>query len=175
VSKATPAALRDRSVDYTDLGPRVTGWTPIGSGRKQLAPEPEPERAAAPAAPAPAPTERPLFGRGAKRNATRAPSSSEATKSSPTAAAPSKKCKSDTISTVAAADSPPVAADSSPALKRVRTASPPPSPLLASERAAADEPAGAGESLVGEGVQKRKRRPGRPKKSAARVVESGSE
>jgi hypothetical protein len=189
ISKATPAALRDRSVDYTDLGPRVAGWKPIGSGRKQPAPEPEPERPAPAPAPAPAPTERPLLGRGAKRNATRAPSSSEATKSSPTAAAAAsttttKKRKSDDISTAAAAaaaaadssPAPQVAAESPPALKRARTASPAPrsSPLLASEQAAA-EPAGAGESLVGEGVQKRKRRPGRPKKSAARVVESGSE
>lgn len=147
-----------------------------------------------PAEPEPEP-DRPLLGRGAKRNASRV-TSSEASKSSPAskATAPpqaaAKKRKSDDISVTAEPESSPApqqaAAETPPAAKKIKKESSTlPEPKVLSPRAskgkrtslpaAAEEQPAASESLVGEGKQKRKRRPGRPKITPARVENSSSE
>lgn len=122
-SQATPKELLNVTVDYTELGPKIAGWEPIGTVKYQPPPPPEPE-----------PEEPPALGRGARR------------KTSAT-----KKRESDEVSLAKTESSPPV------------------------PKKAAPEYVVADESVIGEGKQKRKRRPGKPKISAAKVVDSNSE
>lgn len=122
-SQATPQELHNVTVDYTELGPKIAGWEPIGTVKYQPPPPPEPE-----------PEEAPALGQGARR------------KTSAT-----KKRESDELSAAKTESSPPVPKKAAP------------------EHIIADE------SVIGEGKQKRKRRPGKPKISAAKVVDSNSE
>lgn len=122
-SQATPKELQNIIVNYTELGPKIKGWEPIGTAKAPPPPPPEPK-----------PEEPPALGRGARR------------KTSAT-----KERESDEISVAKPESSPPVPKKAAP------------------EHVVADE------KLVSEGKQKRKRRPGKPKISAATVVDSNSE
>ena len=169
-SQATPAALQDRRVDYTGSGPKIEGWAPIASTKKAPSPPPpppalSPEPAAAPApapvaaAPPPPPAAAPALGRGAIRK-TRLPPASEAAKPSAAPAPPKAAPKKRKAAELSADPAPEQAPEQAPA----------------AEAAAEEEPA-AVESGVGggEGGQKKKRRPGRPKITPARVENSSSE
>jgi hypothetical protein len=138
-------------VDYTESGPRIEGWEPIGSTRKKLPPpSPQPEAEA----------EAPVLGRGAIRRTRIKRKSDEISAAEAPESAPAASPAPEEMA-AAAGTAPP-----SPAKKVKKEASPP----------AAEESLGpvASESVVGEGKQKRKRRPGKPKISAARVENSSS-
>lgn len=83
-TQTVPDVLRGKAVNYTDLGPKITGFKPVKSTKKKSAPD----------ATAAEIQEAPALGRGARRNTRELPSS-EATNSSPAAG---KKRKADAVS-----------------------------------------------------------------------------